>query len=103
MTYVTGGIPVGAYDPAGLSNIGNGHGAIDGGGGYTYFNSATGREISGVAGFTYNLKNPLTHTKAVLISISIGGHRSTSQSSCSSALSGMCISNLLPIPGNTPS
>jgi hypothetical protein len=60
MTYMTGGIPVGAYDPARLSNIGNGHGAIDGGAGYTYFNSVTGHEFSGVAGFTYNLKNPLT-------------------------------------------
>ena len=60
MTYVTGGIPVGDYDPARLSNIGNGHGAIDSGAGYTYFNSVTGHEFSGVAGFTYNLKNPLT-------------------------------------------
>ena len=60
MTYVRGGIPVGAYDPARLSNIGNGHGAIDSGAGYTYLNSVTGYEFSGVAGFTYNLKNPLT-------------------------------------------
>ena len=60
MTYLTGGIPVGAYDPARLSNIGNGHGAIDGGAGYTYLNSVTGQEFSGVAGFTYNLENPLT-------------------------------------------
>jgi hypothetical protein len=57
MTYVTGGIPVGAYDPGQLSNIGIGHGAIDSGGGYTYFNSVTGHEFSGVAGFTYNFKN----------------------------------------------
>ena len=49
MTYVTGGIPVGAYDPARLSNIGNGHGAIDSGAGYTYLNSVTGYEFSGVA------------------------------------------------------
>ena len=60
MIYVTGGIPVGAYDPARLSNIGNGHGAIDAGAGYTYLNSVTGHEFSSVAGFTYNLKNPLT-------------------------------------------
>ena len=39
MTYVTGDIPVGAYDPARLSNLGIGHAAIDGGGGYTYFNT----------------------------------------------------------------
>src|SRR6266478_4915621 len=57
MTYVTGDIPVGAYDPARLANLGIGHGAIDGGGGYTYFNPATGHEFSAVAGFTYNFKN----------------------------------------------
>jgi hypothetical protein len=57
MTYVTGDIPVGAYDPARLSNLGIGHAAIDGGGGYTYFNPATGHEFSAVAGFTYNFKN----------------------------------------------
>ncbi|WP_309142414.1 transporter [Bradyrhizobium sp. sGM-13] len=60
MTYVTGDIPVGAYDPARLSNIGIGHAAIDGGGGYTYFNPATGHEFSAVAGLTYNFKNPDT-------------------------------------------
>jgi hypothetical protein len=57
MTYLTGDIPVGAYDPARLSNLGIGHAAIDGGGGYTYFNPATGHEFSAVAGFTYNFKN----------------------------------------------
>ena len=31
MTYVTGNVPLGAYDPARLSNIGIGHGALDGG------------------------------------------------------------------------
>ena len=31
MTYMTGNIPVGAYDRARLSNIGIGHGAVDGG------------------------------------------------------------------------
>jgi hypothetical protein len=60
MTYFTGGIPVGAYDSGRDSNIGLGHGAIDGGGGYTYFNSVTGHEFSGVAGFTYNFKNQET-------------------------------------------
>ena len=58
MAYVTGNIPVGDYDPMRLPNIGLGHGVIDVGGAYTYFNQATGNEISGVAGFTYNLKNP---------------------------------------------
>jgi hypothetical protein len=54
MTYVTGDIPVGDYDPTRLANLGIGHGAIDSGGGYTYFNPATGYEFSGVAGVTYN-------------------------------------------------
>jgi hypothetical protein len=60
MTYITGDIPVGAYDSARLSNVGIGHGAIDGGGGYTYFNPATGHEFSGVLGFTYNSENKST-------------------------------------------
>ena len=53
MTYVTGDIPVGAYDPGRLSNLGIGHGAIDGGGGYTYFNPQSGQEFSVVSGLTY--------------------------------------------------
>jgi hypothetical protein len=61
MTYVTGDIPVGAYDSTRLANLGIGHAAIDGGGGYTYFNPATGHEFSAVAGFTYNFKNPDTN------------------------------------------
>ena len=60
MTYVTGDIPVGAYEPDRLANLGIGHGAIDLGGGYTYFNPATGREASAVLGFTYNFENPHT-------------------------------------------
>jgi hypothetical protein len=57
MTYITGDIPVGAYDPTRLANLGIGHGAIDAGGGYTYLNPATGNEFSGVFGATYNFKN----------------------------------------------
>lgn len=57
MTYVTGDIPVGAYDSSRLANLGLGHGAIDGGAGYTYFNPQTGHEFSAVGGFTYNFKN----------------------------------------------
>lgn len=60
MTYITGDIPVGAYDSNRLSNVGIGHGSIDAGGGYTYFNPATGHEFSGVLGLTYNLKNTAT-------------------------------------------
>jgi hypothetical protein len=61
MTYATGNIPVGAYDSTRLANLGIGHAAIDGGGGYTYFNPATGHEFSAVAGFTYNFKNKDTN------------------------------------------
>jgi hypothetical protein len=61
MTYATGDIPVGAYESTRLANLGIGHAAIDGGGGYTYFNPATGHEFSAVAGFTYNFKNQDTN------------------------------------------
>jgi hypothetical protein len=60
MAYVTGNIPVGDYDPTRIPNIGLGHGAIDIGGAYTYFDPAAGNEISGVAGLTYNFRNPDT-------------------------------------------
>jgi len=60
MTYITGNIPVGAYDPQRFANLGIGHGAIDGGVGYTYLNPQSGHEFSAVAGFTYNFKNPDT-------------------------------------------
>jgi hypothetical protein len=60
MVYGAGDIPVGDYNPNRLANVGIGHGAIDLGGGYTYLNPATGTELSGVGGFTYNFKNPDT-------------------------------------------
>jgi hypothetical protein len=60
MTYLTGGIPIGSYDSTRLSNMGIGHGAIDGGAGYTYFDQASGHEFSAVAGVTYNFKNTTT-------------------------------------------
>jgi hypothetical protein len=64
MTYITGDIPVGNYSSASLANLGLGHGAIDAGGGYTYFNPATGHELSVVAGFTYNFMNPTTNVQS---------------------------------------
>ncbi len=64
MAYVTGNIPVGDYDPMRIPNIGLGHGAIDIGGAYTYFDPATGNEFSGVAGFTYNFRNPDTQYRS---------------------------------------
>lgn len=51
MTYATGDIPVGLYSSSNLANLGIGHGAIDAGGGYTYFNPQTGHEFSAVTGF----------------------------------------------------
>lgn len=57
MTYVTGDVPVGDYDPDRLANLGIGHGAIDAGGGYTYFDETKGHEFSAVLGFTYNFEN----------------------------------------------
>jgi hypothetical protein len=61
MTYITGDIPVGNYSSTSLANLGLGHGAIDAGGGYTYFNPATGHEFSVVTGLTYNFTNPTTN------------------------------------------
>jgi hypothetical protein len=61
MTYITGDIPVGNYNSMRLANLGLGHGAIDGGAGYTYFNPATGHEFSAVTGLTYNFVNPVTN------------------------------------------
>jgi hypothetical protein len=42
MVYMAGDIPVGTYDSTRLANLGIGHGAIDGGGGYTYLNPQAG-------------------------------------------------------------
>ena len=61
MTYMTGDVPVGAYDSTRLANLGIGHGAVDGGVGYTYFNPKTGHEFSVVTGLTGNFENPTTH------------------------------------------
>jgi hypothetical protein len=60
MTYVSGDIPVGAYDKDRLANTGIGHGAVDGGFGYTFFNPKTGNEFSFLAGATYNFENEAT-------------------------------------------
>jgi hypothetical protein len=61
MTYITGDIPVGLYSSTNLANIGLGHGALDGGVGYTYFDPTTGHEFSAVTGLTGNFENPSTN------------------------------------------
>ena len=60
MTYVTGNLTTGRYDPTRIANLGIGHNAIDAGGAYTYFNQKTGLEFSATLGFTYNFKNEHT-------------------------------------------
>src|SRR6478735_9086636 len=60
MVYSRGGIPVGDYNPDRIVNLGKGHGALDNGFGYTYFNEATGFEFSAVSALTYNFRNPQT-------------------------------------------
>jgi hypothetical protein len=60
MTYVTGDVPVGTYDPTNLANLGTGHGALDGGVGYTYLDLKNGHEFSIVSGLTGNFTNPHT-------------------------------------------
>ena len=60
MVYMTGDIPVGTYDSTRLANFGIGHGAIDGGVGYTYFDTKTGHEFSVVTGLTGNFVNSST-------------------------------------------
>jgi hypothetical protein len=61
MIYGSGDIPVGTYNSSQLANIGIGHGAADGGVGYTYFDPKAGHELSFVTGMTYNLINPSTN------------------------------------------
>jgi hypothetical protein len=61
VAYVAAGIPTGVYDATRLANVGTNHWALDGGGGYTYLDRKTGRELSAVAGLTYNFANPDTH------------------------------------------
>ena len=60
LAYLTGDIPVGLYNSTNLANIGLGHGAIDGGVGYTYFDPRTGHEFSVVTGLTGNFTNTST-------------------------------------------
>jgi hypothetical protein len=60
MIYMMGDVPVGTYSSSRLANFGIGHGALDGGAGYTYFDTKTGHEFSVVTGFTGNFANNST-------------------------------------------
>src|SRR5690606_19540468 len=76
MAYLTGGIPVGDYDPDRLSNLGIGHAALDAGGAYTYLDTETGWEFSATAGLTYNFENPDTdYTSGIDSHLDVGMSR----------------------------
>lgn len=60
LTYARVNVPVGSYQQNRLTNLGGNHWAVDAGGGYTFFDPASGREFSAVMGFTYNFINPAT-------------------------------------------
>ena len=42
MTYATANVPLGAYDPNRQATVGLGRWAVDGGGGYTYYDDNSG-------------------------------------------------------------
>jgi hypothetical protein len=63
MIYLTGNIPVGTYSANRLAAIGIGHGAIDGGFGYTWQNGKSPWEFSIVAGLTGNAENASSQYK----------------------------------------
>ncbi|MET4038161.1 hypothetical protein ABIB94_009295 [Bradyrhizobium sp. JR7.2] len=104
MTYATGDIPVGAYDPSRLSNIGIGHGAIDAGGGYTCLFSTRLRGMNSQASrdLLTTSRIQIRRFRAASISISIGACRNFSRSRPSSVLSDMPISKSPTIPADCP-
>ncbi len=80
MVYAAGDIPVGSYNPDRLANIGIGHGAIDGGGAYTYLNPKTGMEASATLGFTRNFQNPSTgYTNGIDAHLELGASQFLSE------------------------
>ena len=97
MIYGTGDIPVGDYSATQLANLGIGHGAVDGGVGYTYFDPTKGHEFSFVTGLTYNLTNPSTIIKTASTGISIGVPRNFCQNSSSWERSAISMTSSRPI------
>jgi hypothetical protein len=103
MTYATGDIPVGAYDPNRLSNIGIGHGAIDASGAYTYLNQTRGTNFPGWPDSPTTSKTRTHSIRAESISTSIGGYHSFSQNRFSLVWSATSINRSRPIPASIPS
>jgi hypothetical protein len=64
MVYVTSNLPIGAYDPNRLANLGLGYWSADRGVGYTCLDPKTSYEFSAVTGLTYNFVNPYTDYKS---------------------------------------
>jgi hypothetical protein len=80
MTYITGDVPVGLYHSNNLANMGLGHGAVDGGGGYTYFDPKAGNEFSATLGFTGNFENTSTgYTNGIDAHLDLGASKFLTQ------------------------
>jgi hypothetical protein len=76
MTYLTGDVPVGLYNSHNLANMGFGHGALDGGVGYTYFDPKAGNEFSATLGFTGNFENTSTgYTNGIDAHLDLGASK----------------------------
>ena len=76
MAYITGDIPVGLYHSSNLANLGIGHGAIDGGVGYTYFDPKAGNEFSATVGLTGNFENTSTgYTNGIDAHLDLGASK----------------------------
>ena len=76
MAYITGDVPSGLYHASNLANTGLGHGAIDGGAGYTYFDPKAGNEFSATFGLTGNFENYSTgYTNGVDAHLDLGASK----------------------------
>ena len=76
LAYITGDVPVGLYHSSNLANLGLGHGAIDGGVGYTYFDPKTGNEFSATVGLTGNFENTSTgYTNGIDAHLDLGASK----------------------------
>ena len=77
MVYITGDIPVGLYSSSNLANIGIGHGAIDGGVSYAYFDPKTWPRIFSRCRIDEGISRTTQRTiPTALIFFWIGAHHS---------------------------